>query len=90
MAASTSSLPPRPAGGGASRLTVPHSEKLRLRGGAAEPSGDNVDEGLYSRQLYVMGHKAQRSLASSTVLLLGLSEGAYLLKALAQVRCREI
>ena len=29
--------------------------------------------GLYSRQLYVMGHKAQRSLASSTVLPLGLS-----------------
>ena len=70
-----SSLGPRPAGGGAPRLTVqPRDQKLRqLRGGAAEPSGDNVDEGLYSRQLYVIGHKAQRSLASSTVLLLGLS-----------------
>ena len=67
-----SSLGPRPPRG-ASRLTVPRSEKLQLRGGASEPSGDNVDEGLYSRQLYVMGHKAQRSLASSTVLLLGLS-----------------
>eukprot|EP00967_Tisochrysis_lutea_P080705 scaffold111006_cov30-Tisochrysis_lutea.AAC.1 len=52
----------------------------RLRGGS---SGD-VDEGLYSRQLYVMGHAAQRSLSRATVLLLGLSGlGAELAKALA-------
>ncbi len=41
----------------------------RLRGG-----GDGrVDEDLYSRQLYVMGHAAQRSLARSTILLIGLT-----------------
>ena len=32
-----------------------------------------MDEGLYSRQLYVLGHAAQRSLATSAVLILGLS-----------------
>lgn len=41
----------------------------RLRGGDAA----SVDEELYSRQLYVMGHAAQRSLAASAVLLIGLS-----------------
>jgi ubiquitin-activating enzyme E1 len=48
----------------------------RLRGGAGgSGAGDNndVDEALYSRQLYVMGHAAQRSLASAAVLLIGLS-----------------
>jgi len=32
-----------------------------------------VDEKLYSRQLYVMGHEAQRRMMSSSVLLIGLS-----------------
>jgi ubiquitin-activating enzyme E1 len=32
-----------------------------------------VDEKLYSRQLYVMGHEAQRRMMSSKVLLLGMS-----------------
>ena len=41
----------------------------RLRGGA----DSEVDEGLYSRQLYVLGHKAQRSLSASAILLIGLS-----------------
>ncbi|CAM9184770.1 unnamed protein product, partial [Phaeothamnion confervicola] len=31
-----------------------------------------VDEGLYSRQLYVMGHEAQRRMAGSDVLVSGL------------------
>lgn len=44
----------------------------RLRGGAGGGAAD-VDEALYSRQLYVMGHAAQRSLASAAVLLIGLS-----------------
>ena len=43
---------------------------MRLRGG--QKSGD-VDEGLYSRQLYVLGHAAQRSLSASAILLIGLS-----------------
>jgi len=31
-----------------------------------------VDEELYNRQLYVMGHKAQRRMASSSVLIIGM------------------
>ncbi|CAM9449721.1 unnamed protein product [Chrysoparadoxa australica] len=33
----------------------------------------DVDESLYSRQLYVMGHEAQQKLSSSSVLLVGLN-----------------
>eukprot|EP01084_Bolivina_argentea_P217747 369647_1 len=32
-----------------------------------------VDEALYSRQLYVMGHEAQRRMACSDVLVIGFS-----------------
>lgn len=32
----------------------------------------DIDEGLYSRQLYVLGHDAMRSMASSDVLISGL------------------
>lgn len=46
-----------------------HCALARLRGGDAT----SIDEELYSRQLYVMGHAAQRSLAASAVLLIGLS-----------------
>ena len=35
-----------------------------------EPAG--VDEKLYSRQLYVMGHEGQRQMAASNVLICGL------------------
>ena len=31
-----------------------------------------VDEDLYSRQLYVMGHEAQKRLQSSNILIVGL------------------
>ena len=34
---------------------------------------DEVDESLYSRQLYVMGHEAQRRMAKSDVLIIGLN-----------------
>ena len=34
-------------------------------------AGD-IDEGLYSRQLYVLGHDAMRRMASSDVLISGL------------------
>ena len=47
------------------------SRLSRLRGGAE--AADEVDEGLYSRQLYVLGHAAQRSLSASAILLIGLS-----------------
>lgn len=31
-----------------------------------------IDEALYSRQLYVLGHEAMRRMAASTVLIVGL------------------
>lgn len=36
-------------------------------------SSDEIDESLYSRQLYVMGHEAQRKMAASSVLIIGLN-----------------
>ncbi|KAM0725118.1 Ubiquitin-like modifier-activating enzyme 1 [Formica fusca] len=46
-------------------------------GGSASSSGSGrspteIDEGLYSRQLYVLGHDAMRRMASSDVLISGL------------------
>ena len=41
-------------------------------GAGAGGGGDTIDEGLYSRQLYVMGHEAQRRLGGSSVLICGL------------------
>lgn len=35
--------------------------------------GTDVDESLYSRQLYVMGHEAQRRMAKSDILIIGLN-----------------
>lgn len=32
---------------------------------------DEIDEGLYSRQLYVLGHEAMRAMAKSAVLIIG-------------------
>ncbi|KRT80302.1 hypothetical protein AMK59_6614 [Oryctes borbonicus] len=40
--------------------------------GASAPKGEDIDEGLYSRQLYVLGHDAMRRMASSDVLISGL------------------
>ncbi len=36
-------------------------------------AGHEVDESLYSRQLYVMGHEAQRRMAGASVLIVGLN-----------------
>eukprot|EP00466_Bigelowiella_natans_P017477 jgi/Bigna1/88516/estExt_fgenesh1_pg.C_330078 len=41
------------------------------KGGAMGGTGE-IDESLYSRQLYVFGHEAQRRMQESSVLLLGL------------------
>lgn len=41
-------------------------------GGAAGRAPAEIDEGLYSRQLYVLGHDAMRRMASSDVLISGL------------------
>lgn len=40
--------------------------------GAAAASGADIDESLYSRQLYVLGHDAMRRMANSDILLSGL------------------
>lgn len=32
----------------------------------------NIDEGLYSRQLYVLGHEAMKQMSQSNVLIMGL------------------
>lgn len=40
-----------------------------------DPTTDNsrdIDEGLYSRQLYVLGHEAMKRMAASNVLIVGL------------------
>lgn len=39
---------------------------------AANGAGQDIDESLYSRQLYVLGHDAMRRMASSNVLISGL------------------
>ncbi|CAM9877805.1 unnamed protein product [Pylaiella littoralis] len=49
-------MPPDPAAGG---------------GAADGVNSSGVDESLYSRQLYVMGHEAQRRMATSNVLIVG-------------------
>ena len=36
-------------------------------------ASEEIDESLYSRQLYVMGHEAQRKMAASSVLIVGLN-----------------
>jgi ubiquitin-activating enzyme E1 len=41
--------------------------------GAAVGGSMEVDESLYSRQLYVMGHEAQRRMAKSNVLIVGMN-----------------
>ena len=47
--------------------------KMAHNGNAANgASGDTIDEGLYSRQLYVMGHEAMKKMANSNVLISGL------------------
>ncbi len=39
----------------------------------SKQGGEEIDESLYSRQLYVMGHEAQRKMAASSVLIVGLN-----------------
>ena len=49
-----------------------HRRLASVRGGASAKE-DAIDSELYSRQLYVLGRAAQRSLATSTILLVGLT-----------------
>ena len=45
------------------------TESMKVAAGAST----FVDENLYSRQLYVMGHEAQRKMAGASVLIVGLN-----------------
>ena len=45
-------------------------EKLKQQ--AVANGNDEIDEGLYSRQLYVLGHEAMKRMGSSNVLVVGL------------------
>lgn len=53
--------------------SLPISSDMANNGasGSSQPTHD-IDEGLYSRQLYVLGHDAMRRMASSDVLISGL------------------
>lgn len=46
--------------------------EMAKNGSSSSKSGSEIDEGLYSRQLYVLGHEAMRRMASSNVLISGL------------------
>ena len=63
-----------------------------LRAGRSESAAEpELNEALYSRQLYVLGHAAQQSLAKSSVLVIGLSGlGAELAKNLALAGIKEL
>lgn len=66
---SESDLPPskRP------RLEAVNGNSLNMSGnGAANGGGGDIDESLYSRQLYVLGHEAMRRMANSDVLIVGM------------------
>lgn len=43
-----------------------------IKNGSATGNGE-IDENLYSRQLYVLGHEAMRKMASSDVLISGMN-----------------
>ena len=42
------------------------------KNGTAAPELDGIDEALYSRQLYVLGHEAMKRMGSSHVLIVGM------------------
>ena len=53
-------------------LSVCCDPSVSLQTMAANGAGQDIDESLYSRQLYVLGHDAMRRMASSDVLISGL------------------
>lgn len=48
------------------------SSNMAQNGSATNTSGGDIDESLYSRQLYVLGHEAMRKMAYSDVLISGM------------------
>jgi ubiquitin-activating enzyme E1 len=49
------------------------NKKTMANGNNEEKGHKEIDEGLYSRQLYVLGHEAMRRMAASDVLISGLN-----------------
>ena len=52
--------------------TSANGEMATSNSGAAGNDLNDIDESLYSRQLYVLGHEAMRKMAQSTVLISGM------------------
>lgn len=50
----------------------PRNSGDMAQNGAATNNSSDIDEGLYSRQLYVLGHEAMRRMASSDILISGM------------------
>uniref|UniRef100_A0A1W7R9A6 E1 ubiquitin-activating enzyme n=1 Tax=Hadrurus spadix TaxID=141984 RepID=A0A1W7R9A6_9SCOR len=48
------------------------SGDMARNGSSMQPHNSEIDDGLYSRQLYVLGHEAMRQMASSDVLISGM------------------
>jgi len=46
-------------------------DESKMVGAMDHGQGEKIDEGLYSRQLYVMGHEAQKRMQASDVLIIG-------------------
>ena len=46
---------------------------MKEAGGGETKGEEEIDEDLYSRQLYVMGHKAQRRMGNSSILIIGMN-----------------
>ena len=51
-------------------------ESKMIGAGDHQGQGEKIDEGLYSRQLYVMGHEAQKRMQASDVLIIGTCVGS--------------
>ena len=51
---------------------VPASANANANGNGSSGNSDDIDEGLYSRQLYVLGHEAMRKMQASNVLVSGM------------------
>ncbi|SPO05868.1 probable ubiquitin-protein ligase (E1-like (ubiquitin-activating) enzym) [Cephalotrichum gorgonifer] len=52
-------------------MTADSATPMQIDGSAA-PAATEIDESLYSRQLYVLGHEAMKRMGTSNVLLVGL------------------
>lgn len=52
--------------------TIATSSEMANNGSSTSTAQTDIDEGLYSRQLYVLGHDAMRRMANSDVLISGL------------------